>query len=116
MIKVHESLEKEELLEQSEQRRPTLRKANLRYEEGENGEGIWVLPCTPADVALMDDDTSVGESVYAWLCNNPLCPDVQYGSKVEFVSNGKKRPYSREIASSAEQYDAMKERLMSPIH
>ena len=99
MIKDHGGLEEADMLKMQEARRDRLIKGNLRYETGENGEGLWTLPCTEQDVTLAEDDGSDGEVMHAWLCNDPICTDVRYGSKVQFRTNGGKRPYSQEIAS-----------------
>ena len=40
-----------------------------------------------------------GHTMYAWLCNEPICPDVRFGSKVAFTTNGSHRPYSQELSS-----------------
>ena len=61
MIKDHGGLSEEEMFRQSEERSGELCKANLRYEAGESGEGIWVLPCTPQDVELAENDDSQEE-------------------------------------------------------
>jgi hypothetical protein len=110
MIKDHGGLSEEEMFQQMERRKHHLCKANLRYEAGTNGEGIWILPCTADDVRLWNG-TSRGEVLYGWLCNNPICPDVQFGSKVAFLTNGSKRPYSQDIASSDEEYETTKRQL-----
>jgi hypothetical protein len=80
------------------QRRTELCKVNLRYEEGENGEGIWALPCAEEDTTLAWGD-SKGEVFYVYLCNDPICTDVKYGSKVACLTNGVKRAYSQELSS-----------------
>ena len=107
----HGRVDEDLLMEMFASRRRDLCKGNLRYEEGTNGEGIWILPCTDKDQALEADDNSSGEVLYAWLCNNPLCPEVSYGSKVAFLTNGALRPYSQEIADDRTAYDALVERL-----
>jgi hypothetical protein len=111
MIQDHGGLEEHEMLQQSRMRARDLKKGNLRHEEGMNGEGIWVLPCTREDVALWLDDGSTGETAYGWLCNHPICPDVVFGSKVAFLTNGSLRPYSKEIASSEQEYEDAKDQI-----
>jgi hypothetical protein len=98
MITDHGGLAKEAMLVEEKRRRHELFKVNLRYEEGENGEGIWALPCTDEDSALWRGETS-GQVLYVWLCNDPICKDVLYGSKVACLTNGTKRPYSQELSS-----------------
>lgn len=98
MIIDHGGLQEAEMFKVSEERAKHLCKVNLRYKDGENGEGIWAIPCTEADVALYEGDT-IGQTFYVWLCNDPICPDVRYGSKVACLTNGGSRPYSLELSS-----------------
>jgi hypothetical protein len=86
-------------------------KVNLRYEEGENGEGIWAAPCTDADRAVYEGPT-VGASFFVHLLNAPLNSDVRWGSKVECLTNGELRPYSKEIASNDIEYSVVKDALL----
>ena len=111
MIMSDELIPEEEMSLKMAARRDDLCKGNLRYEEGTNGEGIWILPCTPHDVELWKDDDSEGRVLLAWLCNNPICPDVKFGSKVTFITNGGHRPYSLGISSSSVEYEEVRKRL-----
>jgi hypothetical protein len=98
MIKDHGGLSEQEMFEAMEARRNELCKVNLRYEDGENGEGIWALPCAKEDETLAWGD-SKGGVFYVYLCNEPICVDVVFGSKVACLTNGTNRPYSQELSS-----------------
>lgn len=98
-LQVLEQLPEEEMFRRQDARRMDLIKVNLRYEQGVNGEGIWALPCTEEDLRRARDDKSLDEDIFVWLCNDPVCKDVLFGSKVRCLSNGRQRPFSAEIAS-----------------
>lgn len=84
-------------------------KVNLRYIPGENGEGIWAVPCTEPDKATYSE-TTIGNSFFVYLMNTPICQSLHLGSKIECLTNGHKRPYSKEIADKSESdyYESVK--------
>lgn len=91
-------------------------KVNLRYKEGVNGEGIWAVGCTDADNAKQQDDASKGESFFVYLLNDPVHPGLKWGSKIECVTNGDSRPYSRGIADeAAASYETQVEKLRKHV-
>ena len=81
-------------------------KVNLRYEPGQNGEGVWAVPCSEADDAVYANDNTEERVFYVYLLNDPICPGLQWGSKLACYTNGQNRPYSVDIADDRTTYDA----------
>lgn len=113
MIVDHGTITEEEVYKLAGERSQNCIKVNIRYEEGMNGEGIWAVCCTPEDRALWADDKSHGKSFFVYIMNDPICPDIKFRSKVECLTNGGQRPYSKEISGKdgKDAYDGVRGHL-----
>lgn len=99
MIIVHSRMPRDQALALPQGR---MIKVNLRKSAFANtGEGIWAYPTHGRHWEDARDDNSHGVEIRVFLCNDPYCTDVQYGDEITCITNGRDRPYSKEVMSPA---------------
>lgn len=68
-------------------------KINLTREDGAlNGEGVWTVPATQADVDAWEDNSSQDQEINVFLLNEPLEWSAKWGDPIKAKTKGQNRP------------------------